>query len=128
MLVDDLDGTLLTDEDGEEVFITYKGTAFRIDLSTKNADKLDKVLQPYLNAAEKLGGQRGRPKGSRIIGRPPARSKEELAAIRSWAKSQGIEVSSRGRIAQDIQQKFEEAHQSFLPLSNSTAQSPSEPS
>lgn len=112
ILIDDLDGSELTDESGEEVFITYKGTSFRIDLSTKNVEKLDKVLQPYLNAAEKIGSQRGRPRGSSSTRAPSGsgRSKEELANIREWLKKNGHEVNERGRIKAELLQAFDEAH------------------
>ena len=33
---------------------------YRIDLSTTNVAKFDKALKPYLDAAKKIGGSRGR--------------------------------------------------------------------
>jgi hypothetical protein len=33
-----------------------------------------------------------------------------MRAIREWAKSQGLQVSDRGRISQELQDKFNAAH------------------
>jgi hypothetical protein len=33
-----------------------------------------------------------------------------MRAIREWAKSQGVQVSDRGRISQEIRDKFNAAH------------------
>jgi hypothetical protein len=36
--------------------------------------------------------------------------REQIQAIRAWAKSAGYEVSSRGRISKTIQDAFDAAH------------------
>ena len=97
--------TLLTDDlDGGEVDRTVEfgldGVNYTIDPSQKNADKLRKVLNPYLEKALRVG--RGTATGritSRTATAQPSRaSRDQNQAIREWAKKNGHEVSDRGRI------------------------------
>ena len=78
----------------ETVSFGLDGTAYEIDLSTKNATKLRDALQPFRSAARKAGTpltRKGRAKSS-------TGNRERSAEIRAWAKAHGIEVSERGRI------------------------------
>ena len=59
-LIDDLDGTKITEGGGERVEFSVRGVAYQIDLSTANAAKLDKALKPYVDAALKIRGSRSR--------------------------------------------------------------------
>jgi hypothetical protein len=58
-LVDDLDGTVLDQGDGETVTFSLSGSTYEIDLSRSNADALRSVLQPYITAGRRTGGGRG---------------------------------------------------------------------
>ena len=49
-LVDDLDNKEMTD-DGQTVNFSYNGVQYEIDLSKKNAKKLDDALAPFVSAA-----------------------------------------------------------------------------
>jgi hypothetical protein len=101
LLVDDLDGGTAT----ETVQFSLDGTAYEIDLSAANADKLRKELANYVDHARKAssgGGRRRRPRTG------PGR--ERSAEIRSWAKSRGYKVNERGRIPAAIIQEYEAAH------------------
>ncbi|MGI5484941.1 Lsr2 family DNA-binding protein [Streptomyces lavendofoliae] len=49
-------------------------------------------------ASRRAGGRRG-----------SSTSKCEAGKVREWAKSQGIEVSSRGRIPADLMQRYQAA-------------------
>lgn len=100
VLTDDLDGSEL--EDGGTVTFSHMGVDYEIDLSDKNALKLDKALAPFVNAGRRTGGRRTR--GTAAVTAPEA--KEDLAAIRQWARDNGYEVSTRGRVSQDIKDAF----------------------
>jgi len=77
-LVDDLDGA----EASKTVRFTIGGKSYEIDLSAKNAEQLDKLLEPY--RARRAGGRASaRPKirASRAAGDAPtgaAKGKTEL--------------------------------------------------
>ncbi|GLY99862.1 Lsr2 family protein [Actinoplanes sp. NBRC 103695] len=105
--------TLLTDDlDGGEADRTVEfgldGVNYTIDLSEKNAGKLRKVLDPYLEKATRVG--RGAPSGrigSRTAAAQPSRSsRDQNQAIREWAKKNGHEVSERGRIPSSVVEAF----------------------
>lgn len=100
-ITDDLDGS----DGAETVTFSYKGTNYEIDLSNKNAQKLESALEPYVNAGRKVGRASS---GSSSGG---SRSNAaELQKIREWAASQGIEVSARGRIAQSVVDQYNAAN------------------
>ena len=100
LLVDDLDGGEAT----ETVSFALDGSSYEIDLSKKNADVLRDAFAKYVGAARKAGRSGG------SSGRSPSRSRsgsttmdrDQAAAIRSWAKKQGLKVSDRGRIPASI--------------------------
>jgi hypothetical protein len=92
------------------------GASYEIDLNDKNAKKLRDALANYIAHARRVDGGRrsggGRSRSSRG-GRSRSRTapdREQTAAIREWARSQGYEVSDRGRLSAEILQAFEEAH------------------
>lgn len=107
-LIDDINGADIPEGEGERVSFSVRGVDYQIDLSAANVAKLDKALKPYLEAATKVGGRRGRraTKSGSVSG---ATSKEQLAAIRAWARKKGYEVSDRGRIKAEIIEAFEAA-------------------
>ena len=107
-LIDDLDGTEIPEGGGERVEFSLRGVEYQIDLSSANVAKLDKALKPYVDAALKLRGSRGR--RGQTTSRGGTASKEHLAAIRDWARKSGFEVSDRGRIKSEIVEAFEAAH------------------
>ncbi|AFV90608.1 MAG: Lsr2 family protein [Acidipropionibacterium acidipropionici] len=97
-LVDDLDGSPAD----ESVVFSIDGVNYSIDLSADNAQKLRDELGPWIGAARRTGGRRTR--GRRPVGGPTANE------IRSWAQSEGLEVSSRGRVSNEIRAAYERAH------------------
>ncbi len=104
MLVDDIDGG----EAEETVKFAIDGTQYEIDLSKKNATKMRDALAPYVAAGTKVArsaagatrasGPRGR--GSAAVDR------DQNRAIREWAQGKGIAVSDRGRIKQEIVDRY----------------------
>lgn len=101
VLVDDLNG-----EPAEEtVQFGLDGASYEIDLSGTNAAALREALAVYVGHARRTGGRR-------VTGRrPSAQAKgSESAAIRAWAKEQGVAVSERGRIPASVVAQYEAAH------------------
>lgn len=106
-LVDDLDGGKAV----EVVRFSYQGVDYEIDLSARNAKAMDKAVSPYISAARRVGGRRS---GSRRSpGRAAARSSRrgpDARLVREWAASQGIDVSTRGRVRADVMRQYQDAH------------------
>ncbi|SIS11212.1 histone-like nucleoid-structuring protein Lsr2 [Williamsia sterculiae] len=111
--VDDLDGTVVDEGDINTVAFSYNGKSYEIDLTDKNAAKFDKAIQPFVDAAAEVKGQRGRGRKAASDGRSntgSGRSKDQLAAIREWAGKNNYDVSPRGRIRAEILDAFDAAH------------------
>ncbi|TXI54015.1 histone-like nucleoid-structuring protein Lsr2 [Mycolicibacterium mageritense] len=107
-ILDDLDGSEISDGGGERVKFALRGVRYQIDLSTANVTKLEKAFKPYIDAASKIQGKsEARPK-AKPKGR--ATAKEQTADIREWARDRGYTVSDRGRIKADIVQAYKSAH------------------
>jgi hypothetical protein len=106
--IDDLDGSTMPHEN--TVRFGLDGTNFEIDLGEKNEEALRKALAPFLKVARPVRAERGG-RGRRAAGvSTRAMSREQSAQIRQWAKSQGLPVSERGRIASTVVEKYEAAH------------------
>jgi hypothetical protein len=104
MLVDDLDGG----EAEETVKFAIDGTQYEIDLSKKNVEKMRDALAPYLAAGTKVGRAGSIPAR---VGLPRGRGgaavdRDQNRAIREWAQAKGIAVSDRGRIKQEIVDRY----------------------
>jgi Spy/CpxP family protein refolding chaperone len=97
---DDLDGS----EGAQTVQFGIDGVAYEIDLAEKNRAKLDKAISPYLQAARRVNRRASR-SGARF-----SAVRSDRAAVRAWAKEQGLAVSERGRISADVMQRYEAAH------------------
>jgi hypothetical protein len=103
-MTDDLDGSA----NAKEVSFSLNGKAWTIDLSPKNRAALEKALKPYISKATEQGRRPSRrSRATRAASRP--RSRTDLAAVRDWAKSNGYQVSDRGRISADIQEAYDAA-------------------
>lgn len=90
ILIDDLDGG----EADETVRFGLDGTQYEMDLSSAHADELRKMLAPYISSARRENQSKPRQAA-------PARN-QEAAQIREWAKANGYNVSSRGRVNSEI--------------------------
>jgi hypothetical protein len=106
--VDDLDGTVLEDGDGGTIRFSLEGRQYEIDLSEENADGLRSALAPYISAARTVStGSRPSTSGTR---RPSRSTGGDLAAIRSWAQSNGFSVGDRGRISAEVREAYDQAN------------------
>ena len=107
--VDDLDGS----EASDTVSFALVGRAYEIDLSEENAAKLRDSLATFVAAARRTGSRRPRSQRSSTSEAPaaPARpSREATAAVRTWARENGHEVSERGRIPKAVIEAYNSAH------------------
>jgi hypothetical protein len=103
-LIDDLDGG---DAD-ETVVFGLDGTRYEIDLSSANAKKLRDSLAKFIDAARRDKAGRQPVRGA--ARKTAAAAGPNTSDVREWAKAQGYDVSERGRVANDLIVKFQEAH------------------
>ena len=101
VVTDDLDGS----EGAETVAFGLDGVTYEIDLAGKNRAKLEKAIAPYIGAARRVSRRRPRAASTRQPG-----GRVDRAAVRVWAKEQGLKVSERGRISADLMERYEAAH------------------
>ncbi|QBR92557.1 histone-like nucleoid-structuring protein Lsr2 [Nocardioides euryhalodurans] len=101
VLVDDLDGS----DASETVSFGLDGTSYEIDLNDKNAAALREALSGYVGHARKVTAARGRK--ARTTATTSGPSAREL---RDWARSNGFEVSDRGRVPAEVREAFDAAH------------------
>lgn len=85
------------------------GVEYAIDLSTRNAGKLRDSLAQFVGHAQRVGGRKQRGAGSRTAVRAGG-DKAQNQAIREWARSQGKQISDRGRIPAELIAEFQAAH------------------
>jgi hypothetical protein len=107
-LTDDLDGS----KADRTVHFGYDGVSYEIDLNKKNATALSKALAPFIDAARKAptGTRRAGQRGRRARGAAATSGRSELGAVREWARSNGYDVSDRGRIPATVRQAYDAAH------------------
>lgn len=99
IISDDLDGS----GNAETVTFGINGAVYEIDLAPKNLAKLEKALAPYVEAGRRISARSRRPVSRHANG-------HDNAAIRAWAKSNGLKVSERGRISSDIIGQYQTRH------------------
>ncbi|MGA9870528.1 MAG: Lsr2 family protein [Rhodococcus sp. (in: high G+C Gram-positive bacteria)] len=104
-MIDDVDGSVIKEGQGETIEFAIGGTQYRIDLNLKHANELHEQLAFWIEHAEKVSGRRPRKSASSA-----ARGKTDLQDIRTWARENGYDVSARGRISSDVQAAYEAAH------------------
>ena len=97
LLEDDVDGS----KADETLEFGIDGTTYAIDLSHSNAKKLRGALDGFVSKARKVSGKHStNRKASAAI---------DLKAVRAWAASNGIELSSRGRLPASVLQQYRSA-------------------
>ncbi|MGR0319985.1 histone-like nucleoid-structuring protein Lsr2 [Agromyces sp. ZXT2-3] len=96
-LIDDLDGS---DAD-RTVSFAFDGDQYSIDLSSANIDKLESALAPYIGAARKTAVRGGttRRRGASSAG-------GDTKDAREWLRSNGHQVSDRGRIPAPLMELY----------------------
>jgi hypothetical protein len=111
VVVDDLTGETLPQEQGQTVRFGLDGQAYEIDLSPEHAEELRAAFRRYIDAGRRVGRQpstRGTAdRGARPRQGGPAGRHRDSAAIRAWARAHGHRVSDRGRIPTEVVQAYE---------------------
>jgi len=113
VLVDDLDGS-----DADETFtFEFDGRSYEIDLTTEHAEQLEEAFQlldPFVEhfrqTAPTTRGRRSTNSTARprrgTIRKTASGQAYDAKAIRAWAWENGIDVNNRGRIPQNIVEKW----------------------
>jgi hypothetical protein len=108
-LIDDFDGT----EAAETVKFSIDGKSYEIDLSKANANELRRSLRPYIDrsrAARKASATR---RGASGRGTGTRRAEGyDRTVVRAWAKANRVKVSPRGRISNDVVERWRKATKS----------------
>lgn len=104
--IDDLDGKT---EGADTVFFSLQDVFYRLDLAPANLKKLVDFLQPFIDKAEPCEA----PKGGK---RTPASDdglngygSYDPAVVRAWASANGVAVSDKGRVSEDVVNKWRAA-------------------
>jgi hypothetical protein len=98
-LTDDLDGTDIATGRGETIEIAVDGMTYEIDLTSRNAAALRKVL---------VAGRRV--KNSRGVHVKRIQVSADTRTVKEWARANGFEVNDRGRIPARIREAFDAAN------------------
>ncbi len=101
VITDDLDGSA----DAAPVTFSLDGVSYEIDLSARNRAGLESALAPFIAAGRKAPGPATRGAASR-----PGSSRADRAAVREWARRNGLKVSERGRISTQVLQRYHAEH------------------
>ena len=117
--LDDLDGT---EADFHDVQISLDGVEYELDLSAPNKGRLDAALADFIAAARRVGGRRRHPAPVATNGQPTTAGydAEMTKRIRDWGRSNGFNVSDRGRVSKAVTAAYE-AHQADLAARVETA-------
>jgi len=107
LLEDDVDGS----EAAETLQFALDGLAYEIDLSEQNADKLRAAVEPFAEKARRVGGRTrsSAPRTPRERKSTNGHGPIDTKAVRAWAASNRVEVSSRGRIPASVIQQYHDA-------------------
>lgn len=109
ILIDDLDGSEAT----ETIPFGIDGDLYEIDLSLGNAEELRTLLARYAKVARPTRKASGKPqsrtpassaakKVSRPVKRQTKRGVPTPSEVRAWAKDNGIDVNSTGRVPKSL--------------------------
>jgi hypothetical protein len=87
----------------ETVAFGLDGAEYEIDLTEEEAARLRDGIAEFTDAARRMGGKRRR--GLAQAKAVPA-PRNDVTAVREWARDQGYEVSDRGRIPIVVQEAY----------------------
>src|SRR6218665_2623628 len=106
-LIDDIDGTRISEGGGRTVQFSFQGHDYEIDLADHNVSALEKPLAPFTPNARTVRGTTGRRRTS-LKGSGPPMSR----TVRKWAQEYGVTVPPRGRIPFAVIDSYNAAHRS----------------
>jgi hypothetical protein len=100
LVTDDMDGS----SGAGPVAFGYQNNHYEIDLTPQNRAKFEEALAPFIAAARRASGG-----AVRRTTRTTAH-RLDRAAIRTWARDQGMVISDRGRLSTDIIEQYKAVH------------------
>lgn len=107
-LVDDFDGT----QAAETVRFSLDGKNYEIDLSKSNANEFRRTLRPYVDRARTVHRSSSRRTGKSTAARRASNRRSEgydRSEVRAWAQAHRIKVAPRGRIANEVVERWKAA-------------------
>ena len=107
-LIDDIDSS----EAAETIVFAVDGTTYEIDLSAEHATQLRDALAVYVAHARRTFARSADRGGSprRGSGGAARVDREQIAAIREWARTNGHAVGTKGRIPGHIVEAYNSSH------------------
>ena len=107
--VDDFDGTPAS----ETITFSLDGKSYEIDLSRSNANEFRRTLRPYVDRSRTArrgpAARNGKAKATSTRGRSRRSEGYDRSEVREWAKAHRIKVAPRGRIANEVVEKWRAA-------------------
>ncbi len=100
-LTDDIDGGPAA----RTLSFGWSGTSYEIDLNDENAASFTETMESWVQYARKISAGGRAPRAA-----VKTKSEIDLAAVREWAKSQGIKVAERGRVAAGVVEQYLSSH------------------
>ena len=95
----------------ETVTFGYDGVTYAFELCEDHQEEFANTMQGYIAAARRAdGGHSRRSRATAAAAPSRAARSQDVGAIRTWARENGYEVSSRGRIPSEIREAYEAAH------------------
>lgn len=104
ILVDDIDGSEAT----QTVTFGIDGVTYEIDLNEEHAAALRESVEEWTAKARRVSGRRNTRRNTRRRARSSVPG--ETQRIRDWARAEGIEVSTRGRISAEVREAYLKAN------------------
>ncbi|MGH3848126.1 MAG: histone-like nucleoid-structuring protein Lsr2 [Pseudonocardiaceae bacterium] len=91
----------------ETVSFGYDGYTYAFELCDVHLDEFNNVMQGYIASARRPESGGRRPRAASPASRP---AREDLGAVRQWARDNGFSVSDRGRIPGEVRDAYDAAH------------------
>lgn len=102
ILVDDIDGSEAT----ETIEFAFDGSQYEIDLNDVHAKELREALFPFTANGRRVG----RTKKKATAATTSSNNEASASDIRDWARGQGMEVTDRGRVPQELRDAYNAAN------------------
>jgi hypothetical protein len=109
-VVDDIDGKVLREGEGETIHFSVDGVSYEIDLSVKHAREFRKSMSPYTSSATRINGKRRGGKTSSHQEKPTRIDPFQSKHIRQWANANGYSIGKKGRIPTNVLNAYNAAN------------------
>lgn len=108
--ISDVSGEQIDEKDLARAEVTWKGKTYRLSVTKDEYKRVEEYLDDLVEGSEEVEPQVTVTRRSRAASATGSGlSSEELAQCREWLQEQGEKVADRGRIAQVLISKWEEA-------------------